>query len=102
MNLKRKGQVIGQLQALIGPLVGIGIVLALGFLIIAQAKTQVASIEGLNASGYSATHPGGTAAWNATEKIQSSMDDIPGWLPIIIVTVIGALLLGLISYFRSR
>ncbi|GAG87311.1 unnamed protein product, partial [marine sediment metagenome] len=51
--------------------------------------------------GGSATHKEGTSAWNATNDVQSAMSDIPGWLPIIVITVIGALLIGLVARFRA-
>jgi len=34
--------------------------------------------------------------------VQGALDDIPGWLPIIIITIIGAILLGLVSLFVRR
>ena len=41
-------------------------------------------------------------AYNATNDIQNATQDIPGWLPIIIVVVIGALLIGLVSFLRRQ
>jgi len=106
--MKKKGQ-IQQLQSLIIPLVGIGIVLAIGFLILAEVKTQALQTE---AGTYGAcnvtsglqnnTGIGCGYAVNGTLATQSAMDDIPGWLPIIVITVIGALLIGLVSMFRAR
>ena len=97
----KKGAIEG-LQSLIVPLIGIGIVLAVGFLIIAEAQDQLKTIQGLTSAGNSVTHPNGTSAWNATEDIQNAISDIPGWLPIIVITVIGAILLGLVTMFRAR
>lgn len=40
---------------------------------------------------------------NASSAINATINatsDIPGWLPIIVITIIGALLIGLISIFR--
>ena len=89
--MNKKGQAIANLQAMVGPLVGVAIVLVVGFLILAEVSDQAESIEG--ASGY---------AVNGTQEVQNALDDIPGWLPIVIVAVIGAALLGIVSYFRSR
>ena len=97
----KKGAIEG-LQSLIVPLIGIGIVLVVGFLIIAEAQDQLKTIQGLNSTGDTATHPRGTSAWNATEDIQNAISDVPGWLPIIVITVIGAILLGLVTMFRAR
>lgn len=41
-------------------------------------------------------------AYNASNKVQNSTQDIPGWLPIIIVVVVGALLIGLGSFLRKQ
>ena len=152
---------------MIVPLIGVAIVLVIGFLIFAETKEQVVSITGvttthvnetissftvnttvvldfidcmdalscsqlLNSTGttlsasmyscnnsgvyisnstvymttaslnvtYGCQHP--TLAYNATGEIQNATQDIPGWLPIIIITVIGAILLGLVAYFRRK
>ena len=165
--MNKKGA-IQEIQALITPLIGVAIVLVIGFLIFAETKEQVVSITGvttthinetissfttnvtvvlefmncmdtlscsqlLNSTGeelsansyscdssgiyisndssvygmttslnvtYSCKHP--TLAYNATGEIQNATQEIPGWLPIIIITVIGAILLGLVAYFRRR
>ena len=89
-KMNNKGQ-IDALQPLIIALIVIGIVLVVGFLIFAQVKTQVVSIEGAGSYGD-----------NATMAVQSAMEDIPGWLPIIVVVVIGALLIGLVSFLRNQ
>ena len=41
-------------------------------------------------------------AYNASNTVQNATQDIPGWLPIIIVVVIGALLIGLVSFLRRQ
>ena len=89
--MKKKAQ-IDQLGNLIVPLIGIGIVLVVGFLIISEAKTQV---QAINASGTDVQ-----LALNGTNDVQNALSDIPGWLPIIVITVIGALLIGMVSLFR--
>ena len=88
----KKAQAISGLTNLIAPLVGIALVLAVGFLILAEVKNQASSGTSLGVNSY---------AYNATTEVQSAMDDIPGWLPIIIVAVVGALILGLVALFRS-
>ena len=90
-KMNNKGQ-IDALQPLIIALVVIGIVLVVGFLIFAQVKTQVESIEG-GTDGY---------GYNATLEVTEAMETIPGWLPIIVVVVIGALLIGLVSFLRTQ
>jgi len=41
-------------------------------------------------------------AYNASNDVQNATQDIPGWLPIIVVVVIGALLIGLVSFLRNQ
>ena len=48
------------------------------------------------------TYKAADYAYNASSKVQNATQDIPGWLPIIVITVIGALLLGLVAMFRRR
>ncbi len=90
-KIDKKAQ-IEQLTNLIVPLIGIGIVLVVGFLIMAEAKDQV---QAINDSGTDVQ-----IALNGTSDVQNAMSDIPGWLPIIVITVIGAILIGLVSMFR--
>jgi len=34
--------------------------------------------------------------------LQSAVDTIPGWVPLIIIAAIGSILLGLVALFRRR
>ena len=88
--MNKKAQALATLQAMIGPLIGVALVLAIGFLIMAEVATQAEEIEGVES--YSA---------NATDDVQNAISDIPGWLPIVVVAVIGIALLGLVQMFRS-
>ena len=88
MEMNKKG-VIGNLQPMIIALVSIGIILAISFLIMAEVASNTKVAADTNASA-------------AVNEVQSAMDDIPGWLPIIVITVIGALLIGLVAMFRGR
>jgi len=168
--MNKKGIIEG-LQALVVPLIAIGIILAVGFLIFAEAKDKIIDITGKSTtwvnesvtwtnrtyvaltydgdcmtfscgevhnsteggSGiipsalYTCTNNKGinltttttnanfsrlinvtysctnmTLAFNATSDVQNATQDIPGWLPIIVITVIGALLIGLVTRFRAR
>ena len=100
--INSKKGVIDQLQPMVIALVAVGLVLVVGFLIVAQVKEQVRVTDGLDSKGSSATHPNGSSGWNASISVQNALDDIPDWLPIIVITVIGALLIGLVSLFRRR
>lgn len=97
----KNGAVLDNLSGLVVALVTVAIVLVVGFLIMSEAQGQIRDIDGLNSSGGSTTHPEGTIGYNATGEVQNAMADIPGWLGIIVITVIGALLIGLVSIFRK-
>lgn len=97
---KSKKGVVDQLFPLVIALVAVGIIITVGFLILSEAKTQVMDIQGLNSSGQLSTGVHGTTAYNSTGEIQNAMDTLPTWLPIIVITIIGALLIGLVSMFR--
>lgn len=85
-KLGKRG-VLEQLGGLIQTLGFLAILIAVVFLVVAQiaANDQVAADE--NAS-------------RAVMTVQTSMGDIPEWLPVIVITVIGGILLGLIQFFR--
>lgn len=85
----KKGQIFGNIQGLVIGLAGLVIVAAVVFLIIAQvaANTQVAA-DG-NASA-------------AVTTLQAATATIPNWVPLIIIAVIGALLIGLVAMFGRR
>ena len=89
-KLNSKGQ-IDALQPLVITLIVVGIILVVGFLIVDAVGDQAISVEGAGEYGD-----------NATISVQNTLDDIPGWLPIIIVVVIGALLIGLVSFLRNQ
>lgn len=91
MKLSKIGKkgVIDQLMPVIIALVTIAITLIVGFLILSEvgANTKVAA---------------DTNATAAVNEVTNAMADIPGWLPIIVITIIGALLIGLVAFFRAR
>lgn len=86
--MKSKKGVLQNFLPLVVGLASIGITLVVGFLILAEIATNASVTANNNAS-------------EAVDEVQLAMDDIPGWLPIIVVAVIGALLLSLVAYFRS-
>lgn len=79
---------------------GLLLVLVVGFLIMAEAKEQIENIEGLNDST-NYTECIGSYACNGTSTLQEAMDTIPGWVPLIVIGVIGAILLSLIGLYRK-
>ena len=93
--MNKKGQVLEQLGALGAGVAVLAIVLTVTFLILAQGQDQVEQIEG-------ATSVGNSSAWNATATLTNAVATIPGWVPLIIIAVIGSVLLGLVALFRRR
>ena len=96
LKMGKKG-VLQDLEALLIGLATIAIILAVTFLILAEAGDQATTLDG--AASYSACT---SAACNSTKTTQSAMDQIPDWLSIIVIVVIGGIILGLISLFRRR
>ena len=88
MKMDKKGQT-GQLVPLITGLVVIGLVLVVSFLILGEIAANATVVADENAS-------------SAVTETQQAMDQIPGWLGIIVITVIGAILIGLIAFFAKR
>lgn len=125
MLKSKRGQAYADtLSSLIVGTVAIGIILVVGFLILAEGKTQVISQESstfcdsgwtyqtsgnkcCNSTegtclGANMTNAGTSLGYNGTTETQLALSDIPGWLSIIIVAIIGVVLLGLVALFRSR
>lgn len=87
-KMGKKGQVLGQLSGLVIALVTVAIVLAVGFLILAEVASNTSVAADGNASA-------------AVDDTQAAMANVPDFLDIIVITVIGALLLGLVRFFRA-
>ena len=87
--MKGKKGVIDQLVPLVLALVSISIVLIVVFLIMSEMASNSKVAADTNATA-------------AIKEVQNATADIPTWLPIIVITVIGALLIGLVSLFRRR
>lgn len=87
-RLGKKGA-LDQLGGLVMVLAYLAILLAVAFLIMAEIAANAEVTADANASA-------------AVDEVQNAMSDIPTWLPIIVITVIGAVLLALIQFFRRR
>lgn len=80
--LTKKGNVAG-LQSFIMSIVGVAIVLAIGFVVLAELKTSSTS----------------TQANTSIDTIVTKLGNVPSWIGIIIVVVLASLVLG---YFYMR
>ena len=85
--MNKKGQVFDQLSGLGVGIAGLAITLVVVFLIMSQTKAN-------------ATVAADTNATLAVSTLQGAADDIPGWVPLVVIAVIGAILLGLVAMFR--
>ena len=89
MIKSKKGQVFSQLGALGTGIATLAITLVVVFLILSQtgANSQV------------------TADANATLAVSTltqAAADVPDWVPLVVIAVIGAILLSLVALFRNR
>ena len=96
--LNKKGQVFSQMQALGAGIASLVIVFAVIFLVIAQTQTQIVAVQGINLTNTSTW----TTAYNATVELATAADDIPSWIPLIVIAVIGGILLSLVAMFQRR
>lgn len=88
MQNSKKG-VLEQLSALGLGVAGLAITLVVVFLILSQTKSNAAIAADSNATA-------------ALSTLQSATATIPQWVPIIIITFVGAILIGLVMMFRKR
>lgn len=120
-SLNKKGQ-IDRLGMLISGLGTLAILMAIIFLIIASSIDQVEEQDPCWNSTYAYNSTSGfccvtsgnctpqatygsyatSYTLNATRSNQSAASEIPGWLPIIVITVIGGILLFLVRMFRNQ
>ena len=96
MRLNKKGQIFNQLGALGIGIAALAITLVVTFLILSQAKSQLQDIEGRP----NMADVNGTVAWNSTSTLTNAVGTIPGWVPLIVIASIGAILLSLVAVFR--
>ncbi len=101
-KLGKKGQVFDQLGRLGSGVAALAIVLVIAFLILSQGRDQVGDIEGI-ADVSNVSQCATSVACNATNTLTEAIATIPGWVPLVIIAAIGAILLGLVALFqRSR
>lgn len=107
--LTKKGNVNG-LQGFVMAIIGVAIVLAIAFMVLAELQTATYSCPTANPN-YNAT---GNLCWNADYNVSvaeqsgassslgtiiTKLGNVPSWIGIIIVVVLASLVLG---YFYMR
>jgi len=117
----KKGQVLEQFGGLAVGIAALAITLTITFLVISQGRNNIVSIgQGCeNTSNFFNSSVNGccaqqagciganvttltSSAFNATQTLGSAVDTIPGWVPLIIIAFVGAILLGLVAMFRRN
>lgn len=101
MKMQKKGQVLNALSTLGIGIATLVIVLTVVFLIIGQGQQQVAEIEGIVANAGGLQSNQSSLAINATNTLREGVADLPGWVPLIVIGVIGSILLGLVKLFKN-
>lgn len=115
MRHHKKG-VIDDLANLLTALGTLAILGAVIFLIIAESQDQVVTQGACDNTSLSfnetdylcydttlaGASDGASFAYNASTGVQSAASDVPGWLPIIVITIIGGVLLTLVRFFRQQ
>jgi len=96
--MKKKGQ-LGNLMSLAIGIAVLAITLTVTFLVIDQGEEQAGAVEGLDFSNE--TECATSLTCNATNTLTEAVDDIPGWIPLIVIAVIGAVLLSLVAMFKK-
>ncbi len=100
----KKGQ-MQAFQALTVSLVAVAIVLAVGFMVLSQVRTSIGSTDGVDCTNFSTDAGGGgtSQACNATAQVQDAVAQVPLFLGIVAITLIGAALITLVTRFmRTR
>ena len=85
MQLNRKGQ-LGQMQTLVVSLVIIGFALVIGLTMMGKTRD---------------TTTANSAEYNAAKATIGAIDDIPDWLPVVVIAVIGLVLLGIVALYNK-
>ena len=98
--MNKKAEIMQQLGALGVGIASLAIVLTVGFLVIVQARAQGAAMEGTG-SWEVGTNCTSSATCNATTILRTSLGTVPGWIPLVVIAVIGAALLGLVGLFMK-
>ena len=86
-NLNKLGQVFDQMSALGVGIAGLAITLVVTFLILSKAKANTTVAADANSTA-------------ALSTMQNAAGDIPGWVSLVVIAVIGAIILGIVAMFR--
>lgn len=100
MLKNKKGNTFKMFSQLALSVALISIILITTFLIMSQGRTQIAEVEGLNADAVTnATECAKSLSCNATIDLQMAVDDIPDWIPLVVIVGIGMAMIALVGTF---
>ena len=95
--ITKKAQVMANLSGLAISLATFALVMVVAFLVI--ANTQDSTITAGDIAN-SVCGTNGTQAFNATCDLQSAAATVPGWVSLVVIVAIGAMILGMLGMFR--
>ncbi len=101
----KKGQVLSNLAGLAVGIATFTIIMAVAFLVMAQTKEQILDQDNLTHASNCTDSTGARAdsfGCNATMTLQNATQDIPGWVPLIVIVVIGGAILGMVKGFGGN
>ena len=87
-KMQKKG-ILNSLSQLAIGIVSLAITLVVVFVVLSQTASNTTVSADANAT-------------EALSVLQGAADDIPTWVPIVVIAVIGGLLIGLVAIFRGR
>jgi len=94
MRKNKKGQVLQNFGAMAIGIATFTIVIVLAILVMVQVKSQDTSVTGITCNDSS-----GSVGCNATNTLQVATQGIPGWVPLIVIVVIGGTIIGMVKTF---
>ena len=98
MKLFKKGSVFDGMTSIGIAIASLVIIFAVMFLITGQVKDNIVDVENIdetNSSTYS-------VGYNATNTLIDAAATVPGWVPLIVITAIGGLLISLVAVFGRK
>jgi len=95
MKTNKKAQVFDSLASLAVGIATVTIIMVVAFIVMANVKTQAEDVSGVVCNATS-----GDLACNSTSTLQNAAATVPGWIPLVVIVAIGALILGMIGMFK--
>ena len=104
-RINKKGNVLGPLGALGVGIAGLAIALVIAFLIIGAGQTQIGNNDGIKktaAGVYNHSECVKSVGCNATTTLTGAVGSIPGWVSIVVIGIVGAVLLSIVGLYTRK